>query len=182
MEIRYWDHPRTCGEQICTNLASFKCQGSPPHMRGTAWGYHSKAKGVRITPAHAGNRTGDCGASSATGDHPRTCGEQSIPPCRICTEKGSPPHMRGTGKIRLFADIFGGSPPHMRGTVGKNFMSQLFIRITPAHAGNRIYPPRILLSIKDHPRTCGEQSKKSWKKESGLGSPPHMRGTEVFMK
>ncbi len=47
-------------------------------MRGTADGYQVNEDGTGITPAHAGNSEGIKVTKVATGDHPRTCGEQIL--------------------------------------------------------------------------------------------------------
>ena len=90
-------------------------------------------------------------------DHPRTCGEQSI----ICNIIHS--------KI--------GSPPHMRGTVNKKNFGERFEGITPAHAGNSLFPRPGGMPSWDHPRTCGEQNALISLYKRSQGSPPHMRGT-----
>ena len=109
--------PRTCGEQLMLDYEILCQHGSPPHMRGTVLGHDLQYSLRRITPAHAGNRSG-CGVLPGhRKDHPRTCGEQQTTSC--------------------LRRIYEGSPPHMRGTV---CLSECFcscLGITPAHAGNR---------------------------------------------
>ena len=86
-------------------------------MRGTELVNAQHRDGLRITPAHAGNRSQTPAFCGCTGDHPRTCGEQPSMKDKDLMEKGSPPHMRGTVPMHLSEkDIHG---------------------ITPAHAGNR---------------------------------------------
>ena len=66
----------------------------------------------------------------------------------------------------------------MRGT-GDEYA--VFIRqdgITPAHAGNSFRYRSVTNSVRDHPRTCGEQIFASADEVNAKGSPPHMRGTE----
>ena len=68
----------------------------------------------------------------------------------------------------------------MRGTDTEIENAILSLRITPAHAGNSISFATISFCKKDHPRTCGEQSRK-WRYAVCIkGSPPHMRGTELY--
>ena len=65
----------------------------------------------------------------------------------------------------------------MRGTVITANHQLIYVRITPAHAGNRDKKEAIESGIEDHPRTCGEQAEVvSWFLFVA-GSPPHMRGT-----
>ena len=88
-------------------------------MRGTPVTRKVARSVAGITPAHAGNTTGDTITSGTIQDHPRTCGEHLIIFIRQITVWGSPPHMRGT----LLA-----KPLEAR-----------VRRITPAHAGNTFY-------------------------------------------
>ena len=66
----------------------------------------------------------------------------------------------------------------MRGTVDIYKKLRNGKRITPAHAGNRIFCVFRKDRFRDHPRTCGEQFLKVYKKALVIGSPPHMRGTD----
>ena len=49
------DHPRVCGEHIGGVRVSNRGRGSPPRMRGTHNTVKTDNKGIRITPAYAGN-------------------------------------------------------------------------------------------------------------------------------
>ena len=131
------DHPRTCGEQSRTGSRCVGRRGSPPHMRGTVCLPRYGAEPSGITPAHAGNRTTLAPSISIIGDHPRTCGEQWSLKEKNGWLLGSPPHMRGTASL--------GADKHPEE------------RITPAHAGNRTRSFFMLVGLRDHPRTCGEQ-------------------------
>ena len=70
-----------------------------------------------------------------------------------------------------------GSPPLMRGTESNSLIRWPCIRITPAHAGNSPRPSKKGPVAKDHPRSCGEQSRKCQQVQARPGSPPLMRGT-----
>ena len=50
------------------------------------------------------------------------------------------------------------------------------MRITPAHAGKRLFADENGELSRDHPRTCGEKLKKNMPTQIAKGSPPHMRG------
>ena len=54
--IPSWDHPRLCGEKLSDRKDAAEEEGSPPPMRGKAFGYLVAAIGIRITPAYAGKR------------------------------------------------------------------------------------------------------------------------------
>ena len=51
-----------------------------------------------------------------------------------------------------------GSPPRVRGTVQDGLISTLSAWITPACAGNRLFPAGHASHYQDHPRVCGEQT------------------------
>ena len=134
-----------------------------------------------ITPAHAGKSFGLVIKFLRHGDHPRTCGEKGYNGVDMRTSAGSPPHMRGKERMGfqivhrpwitpahagkssriVNANTFGaGSPPHMRGKVDIFGQAVECIWITPAHAGKRIFFTRTSGAVWDHPRTCGEKTKK----------------------
>ena len=52
--IRYWDHPRLCGEKRQNVFALKFKTGSPPPMRGKGYTTLDKCPEVGITPAYAG--------------------------------------------------------------------------------------------------------------------------------
>ena len=134
------DHPRICGEKKIRLVASGECSGSPPHMRGKVSALESGASSHRITPAYAGKSERMWSRKGRYEDHPRICGEKYdrlISPLAIW---GSPPHMRGKVKIT-------GEQTGLRG-------------ITPAYAGKSFSQKAMLSRIWDHPRICGEKTKK----------------------
>ena len=137
--LRFWkrDHPRACGEKKQDLLKYSYGEGSPPRMRGKAWGTAVNALSVRITPAYAGKRRCWAGCKLLVWDHPRVCGEK---PCSFPRWRTSP-----------------GSPPRVRGKVN---IARFYItrhRITPAYAGKRIIAERAAIFSRDHPRVCGEK-------------------------
>ncbi len=50
------------------------------------------------------------------------------------------------------------------------------MRITPAHAGKRMYEADRAYYDKNHPRTRGEKKSNMLLKLADVGSPPHTRG------
>ena len=155
-----WDHPRVCGEQQAATMPPEQVEGSPPRVRGTGNISGDFEVILGITPACAGNRTGESAQVVVPKDHPRVCGEQKGDWRRGSGLRGSPPRVRGTGHA------------------GKNKSANL--RITPACAGNRRSSRLFFRLTQDHPRVCGEQQQ--GKKSSGQpgGSPPRVRGTAGF--
>ena len=156
-----WDHPRACGEKpeiertVILTLGSpprmrgkgNQCsgfsglQGSPPRMRGKVDFCRQLFTGDRITPAYAGKS--GCSGSCTAGrrDHPRVCGEKSGCEAGKRPRKGSPPRMRGkVDTLQTVHDAIG---------------------ITPAYAGKSALQSCKKEPFWDHPRICGEKTKKN---------------------
>ena len=134
------DHPRVCGEEAPASDGPTWRVGSPPRMRGRACEVSWVSAWSGITPAYAGKRSvKDLGAGELW-DHPRVCGEE--PRKRLCLV------------------LILGSPPRMRGrvdTIRNNCRAE---RITPAYAGKSSPRPKSDAIARDHPRVCGEETKK----------------------
>ena len=112
------DHPRVCGEKRSAGLGGRDGLGSPPRMRGKDRKDTDDAGIERITPAYAGKRQPDGQRRQLHRDHPRVCGEKSLPPRPMRAQRGSPPRMRGKVVEFLYA------------------LQPLWI--TPAYAGKRL--------------------------------------------
>ena len=125
-------------------------------MRGKAVTASSNRSCRRITPAHAGKSEITEAAAAAGKDHPRPCGEKyNISPT-------------------VFALV--GSPPPMRGKECPSLSASVLHRITPAHAGKRLFRINANMRSRDHPRPCGEKYIADAPLELWQGSPPPMRG------
>ena len=135
--------------------------GSPPHMRGKVKRYIKELPPLGITPAYAGKSCFGTGCSEGRKDHPRICGEKSMPP------RVGPRSM--------------GSPPHMRGKALKMGAQAREVGITPAYAGKRLSSSFDTFHPQDHPRICGEKKGNSEMIAINLGSPPHMRGKDAVL-
>ena len=150
------DHPRACGEKQKQKARLAAGLGSPPRMRGKGcWNVQIPCR-KGITPAHAGKSILGAPLMLVLRDHPRACGEK---PCSIdCTEasRGSPPRMRGKGKL-LHAKLSA-------------------LGITPAHAGKSHLHHHQTGTQGDHPRACGEKGIYADHQAERKGSPPRMRG------
>ena len=95
---------------------------------------------IRITPAYAGKTPLVSIGIQQDKDHPRVCGE-NVP-------------------AKHFLLFVMGSPPRMRGKQKGYFFPAGVKRITPAYAG-KTQGRNIIASIdRDHPRVCGENTKK----------------------
>ena len=151
------DHPRVCGEQAVTPETVKVWAGSPPRVRGTVVQTTLYKIEQRITPACAGNRSFQLWACTRYSDHPRVCGEQTVPNRQGTPRIGSPPRVRGTGEHFFFRHVKRG--------------------ITPACAGNRARGAEPPGRLGDHPRVCGEQEMGKIEAPVEKGSPPRVRGT-----
>ena len=137
--------PDLCGRitPACAGKSSralFACNdswGSPPLARGKDISPDSEEYGQRITPACAGKRPHHSRRRQSRRDHPRLCGEKRHPAFMFHKKWGSPPLVRGKGKMHFIFRIFGG--------------------ITPACAGKRQPIQNHFGTAKDHPRLCGEK-------------------------
>ena len=134
------DHPRMCGEKSGTVGEGEEIPGSPPHVRGKVFSGLFVLVVVGITPACAGKRLDKGGFRSPNRDHPRMCGEKSM--------------------LNVVAIMGRGSPPHVRGKAIQKVSGSITPGITPACAGKRVDLQRTIDKNRDHPRMCGEKTKK----------------------
>ena len=134
------DHPRGCGENFACGAGGDVIKGSPPRMRGKPPDYHNRNRQVRITPADAGKTGKTHRERRFRRDHPRGCGE----------------NYQGFAKQNYTM----GSPPRMRGKRSGFRVDDGSIRITPADAGKTVYRLCFCFLLRDHPRGCGENTKK----------------------
>ena len=133
-------------------------------MRGKAWVESPLHDADRITPAYAGKSGAKNVGNRPSKDHPRLCGEKLILLHRQKSPAGSPPPMRGKGRLRQRRQ-------HHR-------------RITPAYAGKSFHDFLQKCQKWDHPRLCGEKQDGVRHPFQTGGSPPPMRGKveEFIMK
>ena len=132
------NHPRVCGEKPVVIAVWTAPQG--------------------ITPACAGKspeRRSECHSHR---DHPRVCGEKVSFQGAARRIKGSPPRVRGKGKLRQCYRLAAG--------------------ITPACAGKSTRGTDAGKPCQDHPRVCGEKTTEAAAAMEALGSPPRVRGKE----
>ena len=134
-----------------------------------------------VSPAYAGKRRTIPRRRSAAPDHPRVCGEKLYPICSSIDLWGSPPRMRGKAKeepyrpchpgitprmcgeksaVPLATPVRVGSPPHVRGKEKLLGKGRGKSRITPACAGKSKSKALSMMDTWDHPRMCGEKTKK----------------------
>ena len=68
----------------------------------------------------------------------------------------------------------------MRGKASNCRLVSSSIRITPAYAGKSGVLSGVLYAFEDHPRLCGEKKCPLVRAYSILGSPPPMRGKDLY--
>ena len=212
MPIDSRDHPRLCGEKISHALLMMLDRGSPPPMRGKGKMAIQVNRENRITPAYAGKSADRSPSFQNRRDHPRLCGEKPASASGGSVKRGSPPPMRGKGPPvadmwkrsgitpayagkrqtstallpitwdhpRLCGEKDGvaaektlpwGSPPPMRGKVWDPIVAVYVFRITPAYAGKSLFPLFLRRCPEDHPRLCGEKTKKILKQRYFFHQP-----------
>ena len=132
--------PAYAGNTCLWHWHPFSNRGSSPRMRGTLHGVSVRSAEPGIIPAYAGNTFRDSHGHVIRRDHPRVCGEHWWLGAESDSEGGSSPRMRGThvGRYRHCANS----------------------GIIPAYAGNTHVALRTYNSCRDHPRVCGEHTKR----------------------
>ena len=134
------DHPRVCGEHFQEAFEAAGCMGSSPRMRGTHGDSPARSISRRIIPAYAGNTFPRTALTPYLTDHPRVCGEHTAFDRNVAVPSGSSPRMRGTHG-------YGNGRNDGRG-------------IIPAYAGNTPTAHGRVSASWDHPRVCGEHTKR----------------------
>ena len=149
-------HPRSRGENALFSDFTRYVYGSSPLTRGKlgvpyVWGGSS-----RLIPAHAGKTERPRKRPGKRPAHPRSRGEND-----------------GNGSIRALS---AGSSPLTRGKRICKLVTTARRGLIPAHAGKTGTVPRAACSRSAHPRSRGENLKKSQNADRPQGSSPLTRG------
>ena len=88
-------HPRVCGESTLYITHAFKRPGPSPRVRGIPLEAFASLIVAGSIPACAGNPSSGRCSSSSTRVHPRVCGESLDTACRLITQAGPSPRVRG---------------------------------------------------------------------------------------
>ncbi len=142
------DHPRGCGEQPPRSPVRTADRGPSPRVRGAGSAGSSRGATSGTIPAGAGSSPARRPRPGGRRDHPRGCGEQ-----------GSWPQSAHAGG--------GGGPPPRGGGGGGTI---------PAGAGSRVGDPGTDCVGRDHPRGCGEQTRRRAVGTPSAGPSPRVRG------
>ena len=149
-------HPSSRGENSYEASVTFPRPGSSPLTRGKHDGPHRSIRRIRLIPAHAGKTSSYACPHPTPRAHPRSRGENRAGRDLGADRRGSSPLTRGK------------PPPSGR--------YQAVPRLIPAHAGKTFGCSCLNSSYAAHPRSRGENGKKSFKKLPAIGSSPLTRG------
>ena len=150
------DHPRMCGEHRSGFNALFFLTGSSPHVRGARKDSPLRRCHSGIIPACAGSTLTLAVSRSRARDHPRMCGEHVLDEYLGIYQQGSSPHVRGARLKPKPPDAISG--------------------IIPACAGSTAEKLLPFVTVRDHPRMCGEHWGADPYNIIHRGSSPHVRG------
>ena len=114
------DHPRVCGEKIEMPYELLLKEGSPPHVRGKAWGR--------------------CCPDRLRWDHPCVCGEKDKTSVELAPGAGSPPRVRGKVFGQVLAALVLGITPAYAGKSRPEACGVAFLRDHPRVCGEKRRP------------------------------------------
>ena len=155
--------------------------GSPPRVRGKDPRTSPSALSSGITPAYAGKSQTVSFGTTGRKDHPRVCGEKKMEPIIKVDNVWITPAYAGKRKARhgmgqgyrdhprvcgeknngiIYHRRRIGSPPRMRGKGCAASGRECSCGITPAYAGKSVRCRSFRGPFWDHPRVCGEKTKK----------------------
>ena len=149
-------HPRVCGENHKVFERHCYPLGSSPRMRGKLFYSWPTIEDHGLIPAYAGKTVPAARAPIWGRAHPRVCGENFQLRVDLALDDGSSPRMRG--KQCIAAD------------------RQLRNGLIPAYAGKTTFFIVFPLSLRAHPRVCGENWASPRVISRPSGSSPRMRG------
>ena len=129
-------HPRVCGEAGRSAFGGSADGGPSPRVRGSPKRFRDPADPLRSIPACAGKPTSSAPISSSSRVHPRVCGEAAHEDDMRQFLKGPSPRVRGSRRLTP-------AQPPSRGSI-------------PACAGKPLWPYRLPIRRRVHPRVCGE--------------------------
>ena len=153
--------PACAGKSREYRVSDERSLGSPPRMRGKEASRKLRGTLKGITPAYAGKSQCNSSCTAGKWDHPRVCGEKPRQDSVGALEGRITPACAGkslSGFLELVTGV--GSPPHVRGKVGRTLYLVAGERITPAYAGKSFLQRTAQCRCQDHPRVCGEKTKK----------------------
>ena len=173
-------HPRACGENEKTMIATEPALGSSPRVRGKLQLPGANPLPSRLIPARAGKTCRALSTASRPGAHPRACGENSSSSRARRRWWGSSPRVRGKLAARVDGEQVGRLIPARAGKTprhysthipsgahprasGENWAITLWTGqrsgLIPARAGKTFLWTSDESLAEAHPRACGENSR-----------------------
>ena len=149
-------HPRSRGENEFGWPLPDLTSGSSPLTRGKPAHYYEGREKSRLIPAHAGKTAARSVTATRSAAHPRSRGENATSGQSWGLGVGSSPLTRGKPRPGRIP----GPPP----------------RLIPAHAGKTTPGPRYARPWRAHPRSRGENARRSAANDVYGGSSPLTRG------
>ena len=154
-------HPRAYGEEFNAKTVEALLAGSPPCVRGRVQAAGGYLDAARFTPVRTGKRCMWMPRPSRSTVHPRAYGEERTSESGRSARNGSPPCVRGRGRLR---------------TAGS-----LRWRFTPVRTGKSCCRNSFWHMPAVHPRAYGEEDRLRSAVGGVLGSPPCVRGRVVYL-
>ena len=154
-------HPRSRGENVKASKTTGEIVGSSPLTRGKRWTSARTGRLPGLIPAHAGKTGSTHRKSPPARAHPRSRGENERRPFARSLPAGSSPLTRGKPSLRLFFGVLPG--------------------LIPAHAGKTPSTPGTCSPTAAHPRSRGENNRRTAKRIAAMGSSPLTRGKHSFL-
>ena len=149
-------HPRSRGENPTLLITTPHVQGSSPLTRGKHRGGGLDLRDDGLIPTHAGKTPRSRRYGTSRWAHPHSRGENRKSLLPTASQYGSSPLTRGKHRVCVHHLIITG--------------------LIPAHAGKTPYPAMRSLSLRDHPRSRGENRSPSGVRVGLGGSSPLTRG------
>ena len=149
-------HPRVCGENDGTPVATSAADGSSPRVRGKRRPPRLDQHRRRLIPACAGKTARRARSRRARTAHPRVCGENGAEGAEPGGDAGSSPRVRGKPPATCWYVLASGLIPACAGKTSRACSSP------EARAA--------------HPRVCGENVVSPGSARDAIGSSPRVRG------
>ena len=149
-------HPRSRGENFSEPAIKARSAGSSPLTRGKHSGGADDGHDLGLIPAHAGKTAAHAPPSASCRAHPRSRGENFSDPAMNARSAGSSPLTRGKLRVQRRAETLLG--------------------LIPAHAGKTTQDRHASPHGWAHPRSRGENSRRSRRCVRVWGSSPLTRG------
>ena len=155
-------HPHSRGENSHLTAGTPHSRGSSPLTRGKRDLRRVEGEAVRLIPTHAGKTPRSDPDQSPQTAHPHSRGENDARPDLYLAVRGSSPLTRGKRAPH-------GALPYR-------------VRLIPTHAGKTVRSAAVLVLIRAHPHSRGENSMQPYVDQLREGSSPLTRGKRPVLR